>query len=253
MKLAFDKAETGDIPPSPVMPGSGRIQRRGKRNLNKRCAGMAVVLLLLATSGIGQAQVPFTGVLNPYGNGVVIDSVTVVPPDRTFQTPGWQAFGHDYATFSFPDLPQWPTDVWVYGTVGAFPVSRHIVGPVHLQWYPFDVSPHPAFVMFHGYGAVEESRPAVEPRQGLTVSPSVVTGQVAVRLQPVGPGRHMVQMHDAVGNVVRSLACTAGPDGAATATWNRDDDRGRLVPEGVYFCRYADAGAVAVRKVLIAD
>jgi flagellar hook assembly protein FlgD len=77
-------------------------------------------------------------------------------------------------------------------------------------------------------------------------------GQMTIRLQTVGTSRPVVQIHDAVGNVVRSLGCTAGAEGAATATWNREDDRGRLVPEGVYFCRYANADVVAVRKVLVA-
>jgi hypothetical protein len=55
-----------------------------------------------------------------------------------------------------------------------------------------------------------------------------------------------------MGNVVRSLDCTAGADGAATATWNREDEFGRLVPVGVYFCRYAGTDVIAVRKVLVA-
>jgi flagellar hook assembly protein FlgD len=75
---------------------------------------------------------------------------------------------------------------------------------------------------------------------------------MAIRLQPVGNGRQVVEIHDAVGNVIRSLDCCAGTNGVATATWNREDDRGRLVPEGIYFCRYAGAGVVAVRKVLVA-
>jgi hypothetical protein len=52
--------------------------------------------------------------------------------------------------------------------------------------------------------------------------------------------------------LVRSLGCTAGADGAATATWNREDEFGRLVPEGVYFCRYAASDVIAVRKIIVA-
>ena len=92
----------------------------------------------------------------------------------------------------------------------------------------------------------------VECQPCLAVSPSVVTTQMMVRLQPVGSGRPVVEIHDVVGNVIRSLDCTAGTDGIATASWNREDDRGRLVPEGIYFCRYSAAGAVAVRKILVA-
>ena len=79
-----------------------------------------------------------------------------------------------------------------------------------------------------------------------------MTGQMTVRLQPVGTGRPVVEIHDAVGNVVRSLGCIAGSDGIATATWNRKDESGRLVPEGIYFCRHAGADVIAVRKVLVA-
>jgi flagellar hook assembly protein FlgD len=75
---------------------------------------------------------------------------------------------------------------------------------------------------------------------------------MTVRLQPVGNSRPVVEIHDAVGNVIRSLDCTAGTDGMATATWNREDEFGQLVPEGVYFCRYAAADVIAVRKVLVA-
>ncbi len=92
----------------------------------------------------------------------------------------------------------------------------------------------------------------VDRPQDLVVRPSVVTGQMTIRLQPIGTGRQVVEIHDAVGNVVRSLYCTAGAGGIAAATWNREDDRGRLVPEGIYFCRYAGAGVTGVRKVLVA-
>jgi len=221
--------------------------------MNKRCAGLAVVLVLLVAFGIGRAQTPFHGVLNPGGNGVVIDSVTVAPPDTTFRTAGWSATGTDLDTFDFPDLASWPTDIWVFGVVGALPTQQHYATPEQQKWNPFGSGSHPAFVLFYSTpGAVEESRPA-EPPQRLNVSPSVVTGHMTVRLQPVRSGRSVVEIHDAVGNVVRSLDCTAGADGLATATWNREDGLGHVVPEGIYFCRYAASGVVAVRKVLVTN
>jgi hypothetical protein len=127
-----------------------------------------------------------------------------------------------------------------------------IADPVGHMWYgDFGMS---VYVMFYGAEepGVEEPGLAAAPQPRLAVSPSVVTGQMTVRLQPVGTGRPAVEIYDAVGNVVRSLSCTAGADGVATATWNREDEFGRLVPEGVYFCRYAAANVIAVRKVLVA-
>jgi hypothetical protein len=109
----------------------------------------------------------------------------------------------------------------------------------------------PKAMFFNGSTNVEEPRSPTGQLQRPSVSPSVVTGQMTVRLQPVGTGRPVVEIHDAVGNVIRSLDCTAGADGVATATWNREDEFGRLVPEGVYFCRYAASGVAAVRKVLV--
>jgi len=222
--------------------------------MNKRCAGMAVVLALFVAFGIGRAQTDFHGVLNANNRGTVIDSVTVAPPDTTFRTAGWQGQGMEIDTFDFPDLASWPTDIWVFGVVDAAPQMLHIPTPVGGKWYALGFGTVTPFVMFYGSGggAVEESRPA-EPPQRLNVSPSVVTGQMTVRLQPVRAGRSVVEIHDAVGNVVRSLNCTAGADGLATTTWNREDGFGRLVPEGIYFCRYAASGVVAVRKVLVTN
>jgi hypothetical protein len=222
--------------------------------MKKRCAGLAVVLVLLVAFGIGRAQTTFHGVLNPNNRGTVIDSVTVAPPDTTFRTAGWSATGTTYDTFDFPDLAQWPTDIWVFGVVNAAPQTLHIPTPEGERWYALGLGTVTPFVMFYGSGggAIEESRPA-EPLQRLNVSPSVVTGQMTVRLQPAAPGRSVVEIHDAVGNVVRSLTCTAGPNGLAVTTWNREDGLGHLVPEGVYFCRYAASGVVAVRKVLVTN
>lgn len=220
--------------------------------MNKRCAGLAVVLVLLVAFGIGRAQTAFHGVLNPNNNGAIVDSVKVLPMDTTFRTAGWQGQGAVYDTFNFPELASWPTDIWVWGTVGVFPIERYIPTPVNQQWYGFGAGSNPAFVLFYTEGGVEESRPAELP-QRLNVSPSVVTGQMTVRLQPAGPGRSVVEVHDAVGNVVRSLNCTAGANGLATATWNREDGLGHLVPEGVYFCRYAASGEVSVRKILVTN
>ncbi len=225
--------------------------------MKKRCAGMAVVLALLVAFGIGTA-LDFHGVINPNGDDardVRIDSVLVIPPDTMFLTAGWRAQGTTYDTFDFPDPSQWPMELWVYGVINVFSTTVHIIGLVGQQWYPLCLGVHIPLVMFYdtaGIYAVAESKPAVETRPRLVVSPSVVTGQMTVRLQPAGMGRPVVEIHDAVGNVVRALDCSVVAGGLATATWNREDDRGRLVPDGVYFCRYAEAGVIAVRKVLVA-
>lgn len=220
-----------------------------------RSVGPAVILLSLVAFGIGNAQVPFSGVINPNTNLTMVDTaiLNVLTATDTFLTTGWIASGTQLDTFKFPDLASWPSKVTLIGTVMGMPNISEFQAPQPDTWYRFQSgTPTAPLVKFVSPPTgLEESRSAFEPLQRLTVSPSVVTGQASVRLQPVGTGRQVVDIHDAVGNVIRSLECTAGADGLATATWNREDEFGRLVPEGVYFCRYAASGVVAVRKVLV--
>jgi len=220
--------------------------------MKKRCAGLAVVVLSLVAFGIGNAQIAFWGVVDPniydvqVQTAVVFVSLTI----DTFPTPGWG--GTQVDSFHIADIAAWPDSVQLTSLIGPGPNVSMFRNPVPNTWYDFNVGSisKPRALFYSGVVNVEEPRSA-EPLQRLNVSPSVVTGQMTVRLQPVGPGRAAVDIHDAVGNVVRSLGCTTVADGIATATWNREDGLGRLVPEGVYFCRYATSGVVAVRKVLV--
>jgi hypothetical protein len=220
--------------------------------MKKRCAGLAVVLLSLVACGVANAQIEFHGVIDPKALVVRVDSVNLYTPDFTFFTPGWGShLPRD--TWNFAGVTAWPASMIVHGTGGPFPFHQTIVRPDTGIWYNLGMGSQPPQLWLFGTGAgVEEPRSVVERLQCLAVSPSVVTGQMTIRLQPVGTGRPVVEIHDAAGNVIRSLSCTAGASGTATATWNRKDDFGRLVPEGVYFCRYAASGAAAVRKVLVA-
>ncbi len=215
--------------------------------MKKRYAGLAVVLVSLVAFGVANAD--FIGVIDPRTTVTRIDSLVTTSPDMVFATPGWGTHT-PMDTFTFPGV-SYPTTITLHGVVQGFawhPVYAH---PKPDTWYAISLGVVTSFVWFHGDFGVEESKSVADPRQCLAVSPSVVTGQMTVRLQPVGASRPVVDIHDAAGNVIRSLSCTAGASGTATATWNREDDFGRLVPEGVYFCRYAAAGAAAVRKVLV--
>jgi len=216
--------------------------------MKKRCAGLVAVLVSLVAFGVANAD--FGGVIDPLTIVTRIDSVKLTSPDTTFLTPGWGTSSMD--TWNFTGVPSSPASIMLYGTAGGFNANTLIPHPLPDTWYRIGMGVQAPLVKFFGGIGVEESRSVVERLQCLAVSPSVVTGQMTVRLQPVGAGRPVVEIHDAVGNVIRSLSCTAGASGTATATWNRRDEFGRLVPEGVYFCRYAASGAAAVRKVLVA-
>jgi len=219
--------------------------------MKKSCTGLAVVLVSLVAFGVANAQISFNGVVDPNGIVTRVDSVNLYTPDFTFFTAGWGTH-LPMDTWRFTGVSAWPASMIVHGT-GPFAFHVTIQRPDTGIWYNLGFGTKTPKLWLFGTGAgVEESKPAVERLQCLAVSPSVVTGQMTVRLQPTATGRQMVQIHDAVGNVVRSLDCTAGAGGFASATWNREDESGRLVPEGVYFCRYAAADVIAVRKVLVA-
>jgi len=217
--------------------------------MKNRCAGLVIVLVSLLAFGVANAEIEFAGVIDPKTMVTRIDSVELMPQDTTFYTPGWGSTPVD--TFIFIGVTAWPESLRLHGTINGFPTHRMFSYPKPDTWYNIDMVGM-TWVMFYGDYGIEESKPAIMRQPHLTVTPSVVTGQMTVRLQPFGTGRPVVQIHDAVGNLVRSLGCAAGTDDDATATWNREDESGRLVPEGVYFCRYAASDVIAVRKVLVA-
>jgi|WetSurMetagenome_2_1015567.scaffolds.fasta_scaffold621945_1 hypothetical protein len=224
------------------------------QNMRKHRTELIVVLVSLFAFGVASADIQFSGVLDYNVTVTYIDSVSMTPPGSTFLTPDWRwdSLGTGIDTFVFAGVASWPETLRLYDHVNAIPLQTKIVHPKPDTWYRLCLGVVVAKAKFYGdYGGVQESRPSVELRRCLQISPSIVKGQMTIRLQPVGLGRTAVEIHDATGNVIRTLGCATGTDGAATATWDRTDDCGRLVSEGVYFCRYAAADVVAVRKVLV--
>jgi len=219
--------------------------------MKKRCAGLVVVLVSLSVFGVASAEIEFHGIFKPLTYLVEMDSVVLTSPNMTFLTPGWGSHT-PLDTHHFTGVTAWPASITLHGNFNGFPQDIPISNPLPNTWYELPIGVVKPSVLFWEGAGVEESNPVVERLQCLAVSPSVVTGQMTVRLQPVGTGRSVVEIHDAAGNVIRSLSCTAGANGVAMAIWDLEDKSGRLVPEGVYFCRYAAAGVVAVRKVLVA-
>lgn len=220
--------------------------------MKRRYAVIIAVLSSLFAFGSANADIEFNGVLDIGANVVRVDSANFTPPGTAFFTPGWGTHP-PYDTFIFTGVPAWPETLKMHGTTQGIPLHLTFVPPDTSTWYHFGSLYGPKVKFFGtGYGGVEESKPMTAPLQRLDVSPSVVTGQMRIRLEPTGTGRPLVEINDAVGNTVRLLDCTTGADGVATATWNREDEFGRIVPEGVYFCRYAASDVIAVRKVLVA-
>jgi hypothetical protein len=219
--------------------------------MKNRCAVLVAVLVSLAAFGIANAEFSFHAVLDQTTTVTRIDSVKLTTPDMFFLTTGWGSQS-PLDTQDFSGLTAWPLSIRLFGVMNDSPVARSIYPPKTDTWYFVRFSLPSSRVLFWRDPGVEESKPAAERQPRLAINPSVVTAQMAIRLERVGAGRQVVEIYDATGNVLRSLVCAAGADGIATATWNREDEIGHIVPEGVYFCRYANSDVIAVRKVLVA-
>ena len=212
------------------------------------------VILLLAVAGPASAQQDFRGVLSPNGHDFWVDTLIISHGTEmeTLAITGWG--GDSTVPVDSADLPDmiWPACIDIRCRVDGTRSSQVIIAPVQEQWYRVEAgSPPTPKIMFYMAAGVEEL-PGTGTRPALSVTPSVLTGRVLVRGQATGGRPVSLAVFDATGSPVRSLHSAPDPaTGVLEAVWHGRDDEGRVLPEGVYFCRLATGGAVAVRKVLI--
>jgi hypothetical protein len=106
---------------------------------------------------------------------------------------------------------------------------------------------------FYGVPTGVEQTSSLVPSSQFSVWPSLVTHSVWVRLAAGNGGWVRISVCDVSGNPVRVLY-----DGVAHAAgqrlyWNCDDDRGRRVPAGVYFCTFVAGEQRIIRKVVLTE
>jgi hypothetical protein len=193
-------------------------------------------------------------VINPNTHSVWVDTVilTVPPAPETVLTAGWGSDSTARDSFEFPDLVMWPLMVDLRGRVDTARTQQVFPGPGNGNWYSFTlVPPPPPKVMFYSETGVEESGVAIGPRPNLSISPSVLVDRVTIQAQIAGRGPVRLEIVDAAGNRVRSLA-TSNQGRVITQVWLGDDDAGQRLPEGIYFCRLAVGEAATTSKVLLA-
>ncbi len=85
----------------------------------------------------------------------------------------------------------------------------------------------------------------------LKVAPSLVRTHVSVRFALDAERQVRLQVHDLSGRVVRTLASGARPAGRHLVDWRGDDDYGRQLADGIYFCRLAAGDYHATEKVVL--
>jgi len=81
----------------------------------------------------------------------------------------------------------------------------------------------------------------------LVAGPNPARGAVMLVLAGRAPGGGRVEIHDALGRLVRRLDV---PAGLASVRWDGRDDAGRATPSGVYLVRWSSGGAVASGRVV---
>ena len=64
-------------------------------------------------------------------------------------------------------------------------------------------------------------------------------------------GRLSIRIYNVRGELVRTLVEQAAKAGAGSVTWRGDDDRGRQVASGVYFCQVRSGGEEILKKMTL--
>jgi len=86
----------------------------------------------------------------------------------------------------------------------------------------------------------------------LSCAPNPVRASATLRFAaPASGARVRVEVLDLAGRRVATLVDGFRSGGAQAATWDARDDHGRPVGPGVYLCRYAAAGRVETRRIVI--
>jgi len=106
-------------------------------------------------------------------------------------------------------------------------------------------------------GQVGVREQAYSPNQGPLVTrlyvpqPNPARTHVSIRYTLDAQRQTMLQIHDLTGRVVRTLCASSMRRGAYSINWNGADDRGRVLANGIYFCRLAAGNYRATEKLVL--
>jgi hypothetical protein len=97
---------------------------------------------------------------------------------------------------------------------------------------------------------VAENRTAMN-QIPVRVSPNPTASTATIRFNLIRPSRVDLSIYDASGRLVRNLIRARAQAGDYAFTWNRKDDRGQTVPNGVYFGRLTTDSGVTTRNLIL--
>jgi hypothetical protein len=84
------------------------------------------------------------------------------------------------------------------------------------------------------------------------IAPNPLRGRAQVRYALGAAGPVSLTVHDITGRQVRELVSGPRPAGRHAVDWRGEDDAGRELANGVYFCRFAAGEARTTSKLVLA-
>jgi hypothetical protein len=102
---------------------------------------------------------------------------------------------------------------------------------------------------------IAEKQGPVFPRELVTrldaVAPNPFRERTHVRYSVAAEGQVSIMVLDLTGRAVRTLVNGPQSAGRYTAGWRGDDDAGRMLANGIYFCRFTVGDHQEVKKLLL--
>jgi hypothetical protein len=92
---------------------------------------------------------------------------------------------------------------------------------------------------------------AVPTRGNLRVVGNPCPGRAQLQLQLPVAGPAVLRIFDNLGRVTRTIECGYRAAGVHMVNWDGSNDRGRLVANGIYFCRLDAPGFTVTRKLVL--
>jgi flagellar hook assembly protein FlgD len=83
------------------------------------------------------------------------------------------------------------------------------------------------------------------------IAPCPSRGASILRYQIPKPTHVTLEVYDASGRIVRTLLDSERPAGVHSLTWDGRDQRGRVSPNGIYFCTMRAGDYKSGRKLII--
>jgi len=211
----------------------------------------AVALAMAALALTGRAEVIVQGVLEAGPEAFAIDSAMFQsgPDFEWFVTTGWQPAPMGQDTFTFPEFAAWPDMVMLTMTVQGAPFQNPFPAPLRDEWYTFDPPNEITRVKFRDVTGIKAERPEAELKGLLSVTPTLVTRCAMISARVADPTGTRLEIVNAVGARVRTLPLSGS--GPVAVRWSADDDAGRPLPEGSYFCRLVSPSRTATTRLVL--